>query len=102
MSHLIRIRNAGVQHNDLEPRNVVVSQSLGPIIIDFDSASLDHCCEGPSCRELRELAGCLGIDPGVELSTTERVTFVSTDVVTVAVVSFLVMWIMSVWKVIES
>ncbi|KAJ6528599.1 hypothetical protein B0H19DRAFT_1243083 [Mycena capillaripes] len=101
MSHLIRIHNAGVQHNDLEPRNVVVSQSLGPIIIDFDSASLDHRCEGPSCRELRELAGCLGIDPGVELSTTERVTSVSTDVVTVALVSFLVVWIMSVWKVVE-
>lgn len=70
MSHLIRIHNAGVQHNDLEPRNVVVSQSLGPIIIDFDSASLDHRCEGPSCRELRELAGRLGIDLGQLVSAT--------------------------------
>ncbi|KAF7328437.1 Proteophosphoglycan ppg4 [Mycena sanguinolenta] len=63
MSRLISIHQAGVQHNDLEPRNVVLSPSLGPIIICFDNASLDHCCEGPSCRELREFAGELGIDP---------------------------------------
>ncbi|KAJ6528015.1 hypothetical protein B0H19DRAFT_1243089 [Mycena capillaripes] len=78
LSHLIRIHSAGVQHNDMEPRNVVLSPSLGPIIIDFDVASLDHRCDGLYCCELRELAGCLGLNLDVELSTTKCITVLKT------------------------
>ncbi|KAJ7772913.1 hypothetical protein DFH07DRAFT_718451, partial [Mycena maculata] len=48
---LVRLHKTGVQHNDLEPRNVTKSSS-GPLIIDFDNASLDHSCPGASCQEL--------------------------------------------------
>ncbi|KAJ7860213.1 hypothetical protein B0H14DRAFT_2350722 [Mycena olivaceomarginata] len=64
LSRLIRIHQAGVEHLDVEPRNVVLSKSRGPIIVDFDGASLDHCCGGLSCGELREVARRLGIDLG--------------------------------------
>jgi predicted Ser/Thr protein kinase len=52
-----------VQHNDLEPRNVTQSSS-GPLIIDFDRASLDHNCTGASCKELQQVAQALDLDPG--------------------------------------
>ncbi|KAJ7816603.1 hypothetical protein B0H14DRAFT_1395097 [Mycena olivaceomarginata] len=59
---LVRLHNAGVQHNDLEPRNVTKSLS-GPFIIDFDHASLDHKCPGASCQELLQVAESLDLDP---------------------------------------
>ncbi|KAJ7452023.1 hypothetical protein FB451DRAFT_1283448 [Mycena latifolia] len=69
---VVRLHQAGVLHNDLEPRNVVLSERSGPRIIDFDNATLDHTCAGLSCKELCELAHCLGLDLGVELSRAER------------------------------
>ncbi|KAJ6613778.1 hypothetical protein B0H10DRAFT_2221889 [Mycena sp. CBHHK59/15] len=39
---VVRLYQAGVLHNDLEPRNVVFSERSGPHIIDFDNATLDH------------------------------------------------------------
>lgn len=42
MDCLIAIHNAGVQHNDIEPRNIVVKDGV-PRIIDFEDAS-DHDC----------------------------------------------------------
>ncbi|KAF7330690.1 RIO-like kinase [Mycena sanguinolenta] len=91
MSHLISIHQAGVLHNDLEPRNVVISPSLGPTIIDFDNASLDHRCEGPSCPELREFAGELGIDTDLEFPTAKRVPSVSTQVIKVVLVPIMML-----------
>lgn len=64
LSRLVRIHQAGVEHLDVEPRNVVLSKSRGPVVVNFDGASLDHCCGGLSCRELREVARRLGIDLG--------------------------------------
>ena len=64
MSYLIRIHQKGVQHNDLEPRNVVISQSSGPSIIDFDNATIHHSCMGYKCVELIETAQRLGLDIG--------------------------------------
>ncbi|KAJ6573207.1 hypothetical protein DFH09DRAFT_890845, partial [Mycena vulgaris] len=61
LSCLIRIHQAGVEQLDFEPRNVVLSKSRGPVIVDFDGTSLDHCCGGLSCGELREVARRLGI-----------------------------------------
>ncbi|KAJ7788974.1 hypothetical protein B0H14DRAFT_2946308 [Mycena olivaceomarginata] len=60
----------GVLHNDLEPRNVVISERSGPRIIDFDNATLNHTCGGISCEELAELARNLSLDLG-ELSRAE-------------------------------
>ncbi|KAJ7120385.1 hypothetical protein C8R44DRAFT_853572 [Mycena epipterygia] len=68
---VVRLHQTGVLHNDLEPRNVVFSEYSGPRIIDFDNATLDHTCAGLSCKELCELAHCLGLDLGVELSRAE-------------------------------
>lgn len=59
-----RLHKAGVLHNDLEPRNVVLSRHLGPRVIDFDNATMDHTCGGISCKELSELSRCLGLDLG--------------------------------------
>ncbi|KAJ7189300.1 hypothetical protein GGX14DRAFT_485270 [Mycena pura] len=66
LQRLIRLHENGIQHNDLEPRNVTYSQTLGPVIIDFDRASLDHQCTGSSCAEL------LGLDLPAELSGMEQ------------------------------
>jgi serine/threonine protein kinase len=60
---LVRLHKTGVQHNDLEPRNVTKSSS-GPFIIDFDRASLDHNCPGASCKELLQVAQALDLDLG--------------------------------------
>ncbi|KAJ7852929.1 hypothetical protein B0H14DRAFT_2759224 [Mycena olivaceomarginata] len=59
---LVRLHQTGVQHNDFEPRNVTKSSS-GPLIIDFDRASLDHNCAGASCKELLQAAQALDLDP---------------------------------------
>jgi serine/threonine protein kinase len=115
MSHLIRIHWAGVQHNDIEPRNILFSPSKGPIIIDFDSASLHHHCEDQQCGELSKLADRLGLNLGqfsaptgtvldslhvrldTELHTTKRVTGGLPDILAVAVL-VCAMFLMFVWK----
>ncbi|KAJ7710845.1 hypothetical protein B0H17DRAFT_1027764, partial [Mycena rosella] len=70
---LVRLHKTGVQHNDLEPRNVTQSSS-GPLIIDFDRASLDHTCPGASCRELQQVAKALDLDPAAEIETLAEET----------------------------
>ncbi|KAJ7023799.1 hypothetical protein C8F04DRAFT_1271042 [Mycena alexandri] len=77
MQHLVRIHQAGVEHHDVEPRNVVLSKTRGPIIVDFDGASLNHRCEGQGCGELREVAGRLGINLEGELRTRSKATSVA-------------------------
>ncbi|KAJ6608171.1 hypothetical protein B0H10DRAFT_2068840 [Mycena sp. CBHHK59/15] len=67
---LIRLHKSGVQHNDLEPRNVTLSSS-GPLIIDFDHASLDHHCPGASCQELQQVAQALDLDPAATETLAE-------------------------------
>ncbi|KAJ7649274.1 hypothetical protein B0H17DRAFT_1102321, partial [Mycena rosella] len=70
---LVRLHKTGVQHNDLEPRNVTQSSS-GPLIIDFDRASLDHNCPGASCKELQQVAQALDLDPAAEIRTLAEET----------------------------
>ncbi|KAJ7247979.1 kinase-like domain-containing protein, partial [Mycena rebaudengoi] len=38
---VVRLHQAGVVHNDLEPRNIVFSERSGPRIIDFDKLHWD-------------------------------------------------------------
>ncbi|KAJ7867646.1 hypothetical protein B0H13DRAFT_2281170 [Mycena leptocephala] len=76
LSRLIRIHQAGIEHLDVEPRNVVLSKSKGPVVVDFDGASLDHTCDGLSCGELRELARRLGINLVAEMSKPSKTTSV--------------------------
>ncbi|KAF7372396.1 RIO-like kinase [Mycena venus] len=71
LMRVVRLHEAGVLHNDLEPRNVVISKRSGPRIIDFDNATLNHTCGGISCEELAELAHHLSLDLGAELSRAE-------------------------------
>ncbi|KAJ6521887.1 hypothetical protein B0H19DRAFT_1086335 [Mycena capillaripes] len=63
---VVRLRQAGVLHNDLEPRNIVLSKRSGPRIIDFDIATLilDHTRGGISGKELCELSHRLVLDVG--------------------------------------
>ncbi|KAJ7261492.1 hypothetical protein C8J57DRAFT_1719720 [Mycena rebaudengoi] len=68
---VVRLHQAGVLHNDLEPRNIVFSERSGPRIIDFDNATLEHRCTGLSCKELCEMSHCLGLDLRAELSMAE-------------------------------
>ncbi|KAF7294889.1 hypothetical protein MIND_01026800 [Mycena indigotica] len=63
-----QLHQAGVVHNDLEPRNVVLCARYGPRIIDFDNSSMNHTCPGGSCQELCLLARSLGLDLETELS----------------------------------
>ena len=52
MSHITRIHQCGVSHEDLEPRNVLVSNSGRLSIIDFEHSERSHVC-GERCAELR-------------------------------------------------
>ncbi|KAJ7777793.1 hypothetical protein B0H14DRAFT_3508017 [Mycena olivaceomarginata] len=69
---LVRLHQKGIQHDDLEARNVTKSES-GPIIIDFDRAEMDHACRGASCAELKLLAvaNALDLDAGTCLAAAE-------------------------------
>ncbi|KAJ7026399.1 hypothetical protein C8F04DRAFT_901864, partial [Mycena alexandri] len=58
-TRLVRLHQSGVLHNDIESRNVTRSVTSGPLVIDFDEASLNHVCSGASCKELRRLAEAL-------------------------------------------
>ncbi|KAJ7217643.1 hypothetical protein B0H12DRAFT_1153433 [Mycena haematopus] len=73
-ARLVRLHQSGVAHNDFEPRNVTRSETLGPLIIDFDETSLDHVCTGVSCEELRRVAQVLQLDAAAELATLDPVT----------------------------
>ena len=55
MNLAICLHKYGVLHNDLEPRNVVVSGGR-LTVIDFGLAEVGHQCSGPSrCISLLEL-----------------------------------------------
>ncbi|KAJ6454723.1 hypothetical protein C8R47DRAFT_221872 [Mycena vitilis] len=56
-----------ILHNDIEPRNVTLSETSGPLVIDFDEASFNHLCLGASCKELRRLAEALQLDATAEI-----------------------------------
>ncbi|KAF7333885.1 Kinase-like protein [Mycena sanguinolenta] len=71
MSHVIRLHRSGVQHNDIEPRNILKSCRWGLVITDFDLASCDHKCEKTSCVELRHVAQRVGLDLETELAKAE-------------------------------
>ncbi|KAJ7222875.1 hypothetical protein B0H12DRAFT_293321 [Mycena haematopus] len=62
LSRAVQLHQAGVEHRDLEPRNVTLSPRSGPMIIDFDDAKINHVCPGATCSELSELARWLEIE----------------------------------------
>ncbi|KAJ7604494.1 hypothetical protein DFH06DRAFT_1174618 [Mycena polygramma] len=93
LTRLVRLHQAGVLHNDLEPRNVARSKKSGPLIIDFDEASLNHVCPGPSCWELRRLAHLLQLDATVEIAELLPVARACPMYVTFAVL------ILTLWSV---
>ncbi|KAJ7076242.1 hypothetical protein B0H15DRAFT_805691 [Mycena belliarum] len=71
---LVCLHKVGVQHNDLDPRNVSTQSSSGPTIIDFDQASLDHNCPGVLCTELQQFAQALNLDPAAQIKTLSEET----------------------------
>ncbi|KAJ6552442.1 hypothetical protein DFH09DRAFT_1085926 [Mycena vulgaris] len=91
---LVRLHKIGVQHNDLEPRNVTQSSS-GPLIIDFDRASLDHTCPGASCRELQKVAKALDLDPAAEIETLAEETAATPTIYSI-VLAFLSVVVVSI------
>ncbi|KAJ7435920.1 hypothetical protein B0H11DRAFT_2295207 [Mycena galericulata] len=101
LSHLVRLHQAGVRHNDLEPRNVTFSEwrrsgAVGPRIIDLDNAKLGHVCPGLTCGELREVARCLGLDLGAELSRPTR----SISSIPFSAIGILVLILgMAIWRI---
>ncbi|KAJ6481809.1 hypothetical protein C8R45DRAFT_1150850 [Mycena sanguinolenta] len=54
LSHLVSLHRTGIYHNDFEPRNVMLSPSSSPVIIDFDDARLDHVCKGTSGGRMQD------------------------------------------------
>jgi len=56
VSHITQIHQCGVSHEDLEPRNVLVSNSGRLSIIDFERSERSHMC-GEGCAELRLFSG---------------------------------------------
>ncbi|KAJ7895807.1 hypothetical protein B0H13DRAFT_2034657, partial [Mycena leptocephala] len=95
LSHLVRLHRTGIQHNDIEPRNVMLSPSSAPVIIDFDNASLDHICQGNSCTELLEVAQRLGLDLAEELLRSEPTP--NSPTLVAILVSFYYLVIRFVW-----
>jgi len=96
LSHVIRLHEAGVQHNDLEPRNITISPRSGPVIIDFDNATLEHVCTGLSCNELCQVSDRLGLDLKAELSRPTRSSAPlrsSSPLLLCCLCIFLVLWV---------
>ncbi|KAJ7216902.1 hypothetical protein C8J57DRAFT_1732409 [Mycena rebaudengoi] len=83
---VVRLHQAGVVHNDLEPRNIVFSERLGPRIIDFDNATLGHTCTGLSCKELCDISHRLGLDLSESRTLEDRTLAASTVLVAVSIV----------------
>ncbi|KAF7371519.1 Proteophosphoglycan ppg4 [Mycena venus] len=83
LSHIVCLHQTGIQHNDIEPRNIMLSPSSAPVIIDFDHASLDHICQGKSCTELLEVAQRLGLDLADELGRSKPTTPTSPTLVAI-------------------
>ncbi|KAF7372411.1 Proteophosphoglycan ppg4 [Mycena venus] len=83
LSHIVCLHQTGIQHNDIEPRNVMLSPSSAPVIIDFDHASLDHICQGKSCTELLEVAQRLGLNLADELGRSKPTTPISPTLVAI-------------------
>ncbi|KAI9510251.1 hypothetical protein F5148DRAFT_1374614 [Russula earlei] len=53
----------GVEHGDLEPRNVLQKWSRFPKIIDFGFANVNHSCPGwNQCEELKDVLRKVGLD----------------------------------------
>ncbi|KAJ7633813.1 hypothetical protein DFH06DRAFT_1221718 [Mycena polygramma] len=92
LTRLVCLHQAGVLHNDLEPRNVARSKKFGPLIIDFDEASLNHVCPGSSCWELRRLAHVLQLDAKVEIAEILPVARVRPMYITFVAVLILTLW----------
>ncbi|KAF8152008.1 hypothetical protein K438DRAFT_1987960 [Mycena galopus ATCC 62051] len=73
-ARLVHLHQCGVIHNDIEPRNVTLSETSGSLIIDFDEASFDHVCTGASCKELCQVAQVLRLDAAAELAALDQVS----------------------------
>ncbi|GAA6054103.1 hypothetical protein JCM3770_006174 [Rhodotorula araucariae] len=73
---LMRLHQIGhIQHNDIAPRNVVVSTAPGaqPRIIDFTSAAPGHeCCSGSNCHEVNMLIHELHLKHDADLEEIGR------------------------------
>ncbi|GAA6046779.1 hypothetical protein JCM3770_005639 [Rhodotorula araucariae] len=73
---LMRLHQIGhIQHNDIAPRNVVVSNAPGahPRIIDFTSATPGHeCCSGSNCYEVNRLIHELDLTHDADLEEIGR------------------------------
>jgi tRNA A-37 threonylcarbamoyl transferase component Bud32 len=52
-SHVAEIHRRKVSHEDLEPRNVVASETEQLTIIDFELSNISHTCQKSRCSELQ-------------------------------------------------
>jgi len=59
IDHVSAIHKYGICHNDLEPRNIVVSPSGKVTVIDFEMSNQTHVCEDTKCIELGTLRNVL-------------------------------------------
>ena len=58
----LALHNVGIEHNDLEPRNILLDQCGDIHIIDFHLSTAGHHCGGLiECLELQLLAERLGM-----------------------------------------
>jgi hypothetical protein len=60
-NHLSSIHRSGVCHNDIAPRNVVLSGSKRISIVDFELSNSEHTCSPSLCNELTDIRHVLGI-----------------------------------------
>jgi len=60
--HLSSIHRHGVCHNDVAPRNVVLSGLKHISIIDFELSNSEHACSPSLCNELTYIRHALGIE----------------------------------------
>jgi len=58
-NHVCAIHQCGILHDDLEPRNVVVSALGNVTVIDFELSDQSHSCKGMECGELVGLRSVL-------------------------------------------
>jgi serine/threonine protein kinase len=90
-SHVSAIHRRHVCHQDLEPRNVVMSASGQLRVVDFELSDRSHQCVPQDCEELQGLAWETKGGPLRDVTPNRQLWFAATVAGVIALVYLLVL-----------